>query len=278
MCGFNDHPSENLCARWATLGAFSPFYRNHATSRSAPQEFFLWPRVASAARWAISVRYRLLDYIYTALRRQSENGTPAINPLWYLYPQDEKTYGIDHQYFYGDCILVSPVTKDDATEVDIYLPDDIFYDLVTMRAVRGRGAWTRIGNVDFDRIPLHVRGGCTLPLRVESANTTAELRQKGFEILIAPGFDGRASGTLHVDDGVTISGGNDQVGVTFDFDGAELRLQAMAGYGVLDEGALEAQMERAGIRIEGVTVMGVEGDAGVLVPLSRGTWGRQHFA
>lgn len=218
------------------------------------------------------MRYKLLDYIYTALQRQSDDGTPAINPLWYLYPDDSNTYRIDHQYFYGDCILVSPVTEEDATDVQVYLPDDIFYDLIEGDAVRGRGERIHIHGVDFDRIPLHVRGGCILPLRAESANTTADLRKKGFEIVVAPGLDGRAAGSLYVDDGVTLHGGDDKLGVQFQFTGEELIIQAMPGYHVGDS-ELDARMEKAGICVESVRVMGV--DDAELVPVRHGVWGKR---
>lgn len=46
-----------------------------------------------------------------------------------MYPADPDTYGIDLQYFYGDCVLVAPVTGEDATDVGVYFPDDLFYEL-----------------------------------------------------------------------------------------------------------------------------------------------------
>jgi alpha-glucosidase len=208
VCGFKLEPSEKLCARWTTLGAFSPFFRNHAHDEAPPQEFYLSPLVTSAAKYAISMRYRLLDYIYSALQAQSTDGTPAINPLWYIYPRDPNTYPIDLQYFYGNCILVSPVTEVDSTDVSIYLPDDIFYDLETLQPVRGHAQYLELTNVAFDRIPLHIRGGCIVPMRVRGANTTTELRKLPFELLVAPSLEGTASGSLWVDDGISIEDDN----------------------------------------------------------------------
>ncbi|KAM0281416.1 hypothetical protein ACHAQH_003539 [Verticillium albo-atrum] len=92
VCGFMLSQSPKLCARWTTLGAFTPLYRKHADSDAPPQEFYQDPLVAKAARHAIALRYRLLDYIYTALLRHSGDGTPAVNPLWFIYPWDDKTF------------------------------------------------------------------------------------------------------------------------------------------------------------------------------------------
>ena len=157
-----------------------------------------WPTGAEAARKAIDIRYRLLDYLYTAFCMQTQSGKPLLNPLFYLYPEDPQTFAIDAQFFFGDGLLVSPVTGENSTTVDIYLPDDIFYDWNNGFApVRGQGSTTTLSDVDFTTIPLHVRGGIIIPLRSESANTTAELRKKGFHILIAPGLDGIATGSLH---------------------------------------------------------------------------------
>lgn len=230
VCGFNGVADEHMCSRWALLGAFMPFFRNHADQGSPPQEFYLWPSVTVAAQKAIDARYRLLDYIYTAMHRASTTGSPIVNPLFFIYPSDTNTFGIQTQFFYGESILVSPVVDDNSQSVTFYLPDDIFYDFWTLKPLKGSASNITVDDVDWADIPVHIRGGSIIPLRAMSANTTTALRQQNFTMVVAPGVDGTAMGSLYLDDGQSLDVGISYSDIKFSWDGAQFIANGTFGY------------------------------------------------
>ncbi|CAJ2500898.1 Uu.00g037510.m01.CDS01 [Anthostomella pinea] len=255
VCGFNSPAEEHMCARWALLGAFMPFYRNHADISAPPQEFYLWESVSEAARKGIEARYRLMDYIYTAMYRASATGSPIVNPLFFVYPNDTSTFGIDMQWFYGDAVLVSPVVENNATSVTFYLPNDIFYDFWTLEPVRGEAANVTVEDVDWTDIPVHIRGGTVLPMRTESANTTTLLRQNNFTLVVAPGVDGSAAGSLYLDDGESLDVAGAYSDISFAWDGTTFTADGTFDYGT-------------NAAVESVTVLGWD------EPVTRdGPWG-----
>lgn len=204
VCGFGDNTNENLCARWAALGSFAPFFRNHDQNGVIPQEFYLWPTVAESARNAIAIRYKLLDYFYTAMYAQNQTGTPLIQPLFFHYPLDKNTYPLGYQFFFGPGFMVAPVTTENSTVAEFYMPNDIFYDYYTHEKIVGTGSQYTVPDVPYTSIPLYYKGGSILAERANSANTTTELRKQNFNIVIAPGKNGTASGDLYLDDGESL--------------------------------------------------------------------------
>jgi alpha-glucosidase len=253
ICGFNGNAQEKMCARWALLGAFQPFYRNHADISAPNQEFYLWSLTTEAAKKAISIRYRLLDYIYTALHQQSTTGKPLVNPMFFLYPQDSRTFGIQSQWFYGDAILVSPVVDDDSTSVTYYLPDDQFYDFWTFAPIRSTGRTVTQHEVGFTDIPLHIRGGTIIPLRSNgTAMTTNELRRENFVIIVAPGVDGTARGALYLDDGESVQPGDNVSNIELTWNGSSFSAKGSFGF----RGG-EGDKQREGIVVvESVIILG----------------------
>jgi alpha-glucosidase len=254
VCGYSGETNDNTCARWAALGAFSPFYRNHREVGATPHEFYRSPLVAESARNAIEIRYKLLDYIYTAMYDQTQDGTPIIQPMFFAYPSDPNVNSLQHQYFWGPGVLVAPVTVENSTTASFYLPDDIFYDYYTHETVRGEGATIDVPDVPFTSIPLYYKGGSIIALRANSANTTTLLRQENFEIIIAPGLDGNASGSLYLDDGVSLEQKATSY-IEFSYDGASSKF-TMGGTFDYD----------AGVIIESITVLGRAGGPSSLVP------------
>lgn len=101
---------------------------------------------------------------------------PSVDPLWFRDPADDKMFSIQCQCFTATHIY-SPLLlgKDYSTPVTFDLPRDIFYDFWTLERVKGNGKDVTRDEVDRLDIPLHVSGGTFIPLRSQSANTTAEL-------------------------------------------------------------------------------------------------------
>ncbi|BEJ16617.1 hypothetical protein CspHIS471_0600180 [Cutaneotrichosporon sp. HIS471] len=230
-CGFGGNTTETLCARWAWLGAFNTFYRNHNELSSISQEFYLWNLTTIAARAAGHVRLQLLDYTYSFLQQHVDDGTPAIWPLSWVHPQDANTIGLEAQFYYGPHLLVSPVVEENSTSVSFYLPSGRYYDFFTLAAVDGSGATVTLTDVGYDTMPLHIKGGAVVPLRQGESMTTKENRQLPFRLIVVPSADEEAHGYLRLDDGESLDMGDAVSDIHLDFkDGCKLHISGSFGY------------------------------------------------
>jgi alpha-glucosidase len=122
ICGFNDATTEELCNRWAQLGAFYPFSRHHHSAGQPDSFFFLWKSVTESALKAYTIRYTLLPYLYSVMEENHRTGNAFMRPLWWHYPTDANTFALDKQFTIGEGLLVSPVLSENATTVDAYFP------------------------------------------------------------------------------------------------------------------------------------------------------------
>ena len=98
VCGFSLDTTPELCSRWVAAAAFQPFWRSHSDKSARPQEPYLWPSVADAARPALGARYRLLPMLYSGLALSAETGAPLMRPLWYEWPGEEMAHESDRSW------------------------------------------------------------------------------------------------------------------------------------------------------------------------------------
>lgn len=160
------------------------------------------------------------------------------------YPSDSNTFAIETQFFYGPSLLINPVTQESSTSVSFYVPKGTWYDIATQKPVSGAGSTITYNNVGTSDIPILVRGGSIIPARIKGAMTTKALRQNDFELLVAPDADGKASGSLYLDDGESL----EQAGtskITFILQGNKIKMDGTFGFSV-------------SVGVKGITVYGDE--------------------
>ncbi len=144
----------------------------------------------------LELRYRMLPYLYSAVRECTLTGLPVMRALWLHYPDDPKAVACPDEYLWGRNVLVAPVVEKGARSRNIYLPRGVWYDFWTREKLEGGRELTR--PVDLETIPLYVRAGTILPLGPVK-QYTGEKIDHPLSVSIYPGAD--ASFLLYEDDG-----------------------------------------------------------------------------
>jgi alpha-glucosidase/alpha-D-xyloside xylohydrolase len=210
-----------LYLRWFQFGAFCTLFRCHGrnwklrlpwgwnTGDAGPTEIKNYddaaipdasqlhnPQVEEVCRKYLNLRYRMLPYIYSAVREGAQTGFPVMRALWLHYPDDPKAVACCDQYLWGRDVLVAPVAEQGATSRKIYLPRGVWYDFWTNERIEGGREITRA--VDLATMPLYLRAGAILPLGPVK-QFVEEGTAEPLTLTVYPGTDG--SFLLYEDDG-----------------------------------------------------------------------------
>jgi alpha-glucosidase (family GH31 glycosyl hydrolase) len=215
-----------LYVRWFQFGAFCPLFRAHGrtwklrlpwgwnTGESGVSEVVTDrdgaaepdaeelhnAAVEPICRQYLELRYRLMPYLYTAVREAHDNGLPVMRSLWLHYHDDPAAVGRGDEYLWGRDMLVAPVVEKGASERKLYLPRGAWYDFWTREKLEGGREISR--PVDLATTPLYVRAGAIIPMG-PVRQYTEEKVDGPLTLWVYPGSDGVF--TLYEDDGKTFN-------------------------------------------------------------------------
>jgi alpha-glucosidase (family GH31 glycosyl hydrolase) len=183
-----DKQDPELFTRWVEWGAFSPIFRTHATKDpDIERRIWMYPDANfKAMRKALQQRYALFPYIYTMARYAYDKGISIVHPMYYEYPNLDKAYHLEHQYFFGNNMIVAPITKSmhgkDSISQTVWLPYGIWYDFRSNERVTDISGFAneRAGkevklNYELDEIPVFVRAGSIIPMQTPKLRMTGSV-------------------------------------------------------------------------------------------------------
>lgn len=197
--GFGSDTSRDLVLRWLALGVFTPLMRNHSAKGTREQEFYQFED-ASDFESVISVRYRLIPYIYSEYMKAALDDEMMFKPLAFAYPDDGIAVQIEDQMMLGNEVMITPVYTQNAQGRFVYLPEDMMFvkfmgdgSIYTEKMEKG----SHYISVTLNEVPLFIRENKCIPLATK-AESTADIDEDNLTLI---GYDG-AEYRLYNDDGI----------------------------------------------------------------------------
>ncbi len=171
--GFTGGASTGLFARWMQMGAFIPYFRNHVGINSKSSEPWTYgEEVTEIARNYVSLRYKLLPYIYSTFYEATQNGMPVVRSLAIENTFDPKVYNgaYQNQFLQGQSILVCPTESGKEFE-KIYLPKGNWYNLYNDE--KSAGNKELVVELSLSKLPVYVKESSIIPMQ-SLVQTTAD--------------------------------------------------------------------------------------------------------
>eukprot|EP01022_Parablepharisma_sp_SALTPOND_P020585 TRINITY_DN378_c0_g1_i4.p1 TRINITY_DN378_c0_g1~~TRINITY_DN378_c0_g1_i4.p1 ORF type:complete len:1843 (+),score=69.26 TRINITY_DN378_c0_g1_i4:3855-9383(+) len=210
ICGYYNNSTKKLCQDWARLGALYPLSVNFNSNQSVsqdPYEFSMILRYKNAIRF----KYSLLRFIYTKVFEAALYGGSAIQPVCFEFPYDDLAYRTsDRTFMYGKELLVTSPIQDEK-EYSVYFPNAHWFSfpkgelLFKYHSHKQEGTILQLStNTEIPNVFL--RGGSIVPYQdaiTPKIKNVQELTKVPLTIIVALDQNGKAKGTIAVDDGIS---------------------------------------------------------------------------
>lgn len=159
-----NRPEPELFARWVQNGVMHPRFTIHSwNDDQTVNEPWMFPEVTPIIRDAITLRYRLMPYLYNLLWQAHKEDEPMLRPTFFDHEHDSNTFEECDDYLLGKDLLVASVVEEGQRKRDVYLPDntDGWYDFYTNQWFSG--GQTITVDAPLEQIPLLTRAGSIIP-------------------------------------------------------------------------------------------------------------------
>lgn len=153
ISGFENTAPADIYKRWCQFGLLSSHSRLHGSS-SYRVPWLFDEEACDVLRKFVKLKCALMPYLYEQAVQAHRDGTPMMRPMFVEFPEDRACEPLDKQYMLGDSLLVAPIFKESG-EVEYYLPEGTWYNLLTGKKVQG-GRWQKEVH-DYQSMPLLVR-------------------------------------------------------------------------------------------------------------------------
>lgn len=114
---------DELCIRWAFLGAFTPIMRSHGHNWRCKLPWGFGPQHEKLFISFIRLRVSLFPYNYTLMHQANRDGYPMMRAMGLEFPNDCYMRSLGNQFMWGPSILVAPVYEKGAHTRKVYLPE-----------------------------------------------------------------------------------------------------------------------------------------------------------
>lgn len=200
---FKGTEDNELYLRSIQLATFSPILKFGVDKGNYyKREPWRWDiKTYTIAKDYLTLRHKLIPYIYSEAYKYHKFGDQLIKPLYYIKNKlyDDVLYR--NEYFFGASLFIAPIITPKDTVMNrvvhnFYLPDGIWYDFVTGKKFSGNKSY--ISFFRDEDYPVFAKSGAIIPLsNNENLNDTTP--PTDMEIHIFPGTSN--SYTLFEDDG-----------------------------------------------------------------------------
>jgi len=238
--GYRGGRNEESYTRWCQFGALSAALRSHSAGNPEmdrrPWKYPAW--ATDSMRRSFHLRASLIPYVYTSAAQAVKDSVPFVRPLYIEHPAEEAAYHNGQEYYFGDNLLVAPITTpgqgaNHLSWQHVWLPDGTWYQYLSGEKYTGPS--NVIAAADIDEFPLFVRAGVPLPEQPYSERpTSAPLRN--LVLRCFPGNDHQiGKSMLYEDDSISDDykqGGSATTDLSYARDGNEITIRVAPTQGM----------------------------------------------